>query len=139
MTTSRAPASTRTAPRITIRLLVALLGAPVAWLLHLAACYVLVALECNGGMSDAAFTAVLLALTLLLAAAAAAAGYVAFRMLPPQDRSAWAIAGDELGGREQFLAGTGLVLSAIFVLLIVLEGISPLIAPWCAEVMRIAW
>lgn len=113
----------------TVPLLVALLGAPLVWMVHLAASYFLVALHCGTGWTGARIAIALV--TLLGALAAAATGLFAWRRwkrirpvsgaepLDPIDTTA-------------FLLLSGAVLAALFTGAIVLTGLSPLFLPMCA-------
>ena len=131
-------AGLRAEPPSTPWLLVAVLGSPSAWVLHLMASYAIVGIECNGGLEGALYPLALLSATFVLAAAGLASGAVAYSLLRPDTRDAVHIATEEAGGRVQFLAGTGALLAAIFVLLIVLQGVVPLLVPTCAQIMRLA-
>jgi hypothetical protein len=119
-------------------LLVAVLGAPSAWALHLFASYGIVGIECNGGLAGALFPLTLILATLVLGGAGVTSGVVAFSMLRPSSGETLHLALGEPAGRVQFLAGTGALLAAIFVLLIVLQGVVPLLVPTCAQIMRLA-
>ena len=110
-------------------LLVALLGAPVVWAVHLAVSYFLVALDCNTSW-EGAHTAVLIA-TLLGALAAGGVGVFAWR--------GWKLARANRRGNlldtanvREFLALAGAALAALFAGAIVLTGVSPLFLPTCS-------
>jgi hypothetical protein len=120
------------------RLLIALLGAPSAWSVHLFASYSLVGIECNGGMSGAALALSLAGATILLGGFALWCGLTAYRMAPVQQGQSWRALASDTIGRVHFFAGTGALLSTIFVLLIVLQAIAPLVVPLCPEVLRVA-
>jgi hypothetical protein len=113
----------------TLPLLVALLGAPVAWAVHLAVSYFLVALDC-GSKWDGAQAAILLA-TLLCAVAAGGAGVFAWgkwrRVGGRQDRHLL-----EPAHVREFLLLSGAVLATLFAGAIVVTGIAPLFVPLCS-------
>lgn len=123
------------------RLLLALLGAPVAWTLHLLVGYVLVAFGCATAW-DGTDLAVL-ALTVLCAAAAIAAGLLGLRLWrqaqehrlsdeEPGDDEPWDGRLGERGARANFLAIAGVMLAILFTYAIVIEGLPPLFAPTCS-------
>ncbi|MGH7509454.1 MAG: hypothetical protein ACREMZ_08285 [Gemmatimonadales bacterium] len=124
---SSSPASA--APLGTGSLLVALLGAPIAWAVHLALSYFLVALDCgtswNGGRNG------IVVATIGFALAAAGSGLFGWRewkrMRVPTRR------GDvnQPQSREFFLLG-GVVLAMLFTVAIVLAGVSPFLLPMCS-------
>jgi hypothetical protein len=121
--------SSQAGPEIgTLPLLVALLGAPVAWGIHLSASYFLVVLDC-GSKWDGAEAAILLT-TLLCAVAAGAAGVFAW--------GKWRRAGGrqdlpwfEAAHVREFLLLSGAVLAVLFAGAIVVAGIAPLFVPLC--------
>src|SRR5688572_30241408 len=109
-------------------LLVAFLGAPIVWALHLAVSYLLVALDC-GSQWDGARAAVLVA-TAVCAVAAAGAGAFGWRQ--------WKRAPGQRGGSmldpvdvREFLLLSGATLAALFAGAIVFAGIAPLFLPLC--------
>lgn len=109
-------------------LLVALLGAPIIWAVHLAVSYFMVALDCNTSW-EGAHTAVLVA-TLICAVAAGGSGVFAWR--------GWRSARSQRRGNlldtanvREFLALAGAAMAALFAAAIVLTGISPLFLPTC--------
>jgi hypothetical protein len=110
-------------------LLLAFLGAPVVWVVHLAVSYFLVALDCNTSW-DGAQTAVLLA-TILCALAAGGTGVSAWR---GWRRARGGRRGDLLDSANvrEFLALAGAGLAPLFAGAIVLTGISPLFLPTCS-------
>jgi hypothetical protein len=123
------PTSSDAGPEIgTLPLLVALLGAPVVWVIHLAASYFLVALDC-GSKWDGAQAAILLT-TVLCAVAAGGAGVFAWgrwrRAGGRQDRHLF-----ESAHVREFLLFSGAVLAALFAGAIVVTGIAPLFVPLC--------
>lgn len=120
------------APRVPGRIkAIALLGGPLAWTLHLAGCYFVVALACTTGWPGA--PAVVLALTVVLGVAAVASGILAFRRWRQvQSAASWLHALNEAGGEEGLLFLVGLMLAGLFALLIVMNGVSPLLVPVCA-------
>jgi hypothetical protein len=110
-------------------LLVAFLGAPLIWAVHLAVSYFLVALGCSTNWNGAE-TAVYLA-TILGASAAAGTGVFAWVR--------WKRARGSRGGPlldvdhlREFLAFSGALLAALFVAAIIMAGISPLFLPLCS-------
>jgi hypothetical protein len=122
------------------RLLLALLGAPLAWLVHLSASYVVVALWCANGWRTG--TIALLVLTALGVVAALATGVLAWRLwgrgrahlvgdAEPGVPGSWDARLGERGARIAFLALLALFMSAMFGYLIVLEGLPSLFAPLC--------
>ena len=110
----------------------ALLGAPLAWTLHLFLGYLAVALGCTTGWTG---TAVVIAvLTVLLAAAAIAVGWIALRSWRQvQHATSWEHAVDEAGGHEGLLFLVGVFLAALFTLLILMNGVAPFVVPICAS------
>lgn len=106
------------------------LGAPVAWSLHLLLCYFIVALDCTTGWGGAV-PAIVIA-TVVLGAVAAWAGAVAFRHWPPPRGIGRVLS--ELGepvGRDRFLMLLGMALSALFTLAILATALAPLFVPTC--------
>ena len=122
------------------RLLLALVGAPLAWVVHLAASYITIALWCANGWEGGAVA--LLVLTILGALACAATGVLAWRLWREgQERIArdgepglpesWDARLGERSARISFLALLALFMAAMFGYLIVLEGLPSLFAPLC--------
>ena len=122
------------------RLLLALLGGPLAWTLHLLAGYLVVTVWCSSGWSGA--DQVVGILTLLCAGAAAASGMLAFRLWrqgqrvllrdeEPGGPESWDSRMGERGARGAFLAVLALLMGGLFAYLIVLQGLPPLFAPTC--------
>jgi hypothetical protein len=113
-----------------VTLLFGLLGAPTAWLLHLGASYVVVATGCTTGWSGTG--SALVASTILFAALAALAGFTSLRV-----RRGLRVAGgllesiDRSRGLAAFFMLIGTLGAALFLLLILLNGISPLFVPTC--------
>jgi len=138
----RAQARARDVRRIDAwRLVLALLGAPVAWTLHLLVGYVIVAFGCATawGGTDAA----IVALTVACAAGAVAAGLLGLRLWrraqehrlsdeEPGDDEPWDARLGERGARANFLAIAGVMLAILFTYAIVIEGLPPLFAPTCS-------
>jgi len=123
------PTSSGAGPKIgTWPLLVALLAAPVVWVIHLAASYFFVALDC-GSRWDGAHTAILLT-TVVCAVAAGGAGVFAWgkwrRAGGRRDRHLF-----EAAQVQEFLLLSGAVLAALFAGAIVFAGIAPLFVPLC--------
>lgn len=110
----------------TRRMLVAVLGAPVIWALHLLACYFLVTLDCitpwDGGVWST------LAVTAVAAAGSGGAGWVAW--------STWRGIGestfrpDEREWRRFLMVG-GMAASILFTTTILATGIAPLFVDTC--------
>lgn len=122
------------------RLLLALLGSPLAWVVHLLAGYLVIALWCSSGWSGA--EAVLGILTLMCAGAALASAVLAFRLWRQGQRAlladaepgapeSWDSRMGERGARAAFLAVLALFMGGLFGFLIVLQGIPPLYTPIC--------
>lgn len=109
--------------------MIAFLGAPLAWGVHLAASYFLVALGCGTGWRGAeagVFTA-----TVLCAAAAGWAGWLGWRgssHVRPVPREV-ALDPPAVTG---FLSVGGAMLAALFCGAIVITGIAPLFLPMCS-------
>lgn len=105
-----------------------LLGAPIAWLLHLSVSYFLVTLACTGDSGTPRWG--ILVATFGFAIVAASAGMVAYRgwrRLPSPAGSD----GEPGASRGRFLLVTGMLLAGLFVVLIVLAGLPPLFVPAC--------
>jgi hypothetical protein len=111
------------------RQLIALLGAPIVWVVHLAGSYFLVALDCSTSW-EGAQPAVLLA-TVLCTLAAGGAGIFAWRGWKRVPEGPGSDLLDSANVRE-FLAIAGAALGALFAGAIVLTGISPLFLPTCS-------
>jgi hypothetical protein len=122
------------------RLLLALLGSPLAWTVHLLAAYLVVTLWCSSGWAGADLTIGIL--TLICAAAAIASGVLAFRLWREGQRAlltdeepgapeSWDSRMGERGARAVFLAVLGLFMGGLFACLIVLQGLPPLYTPTC--------
>lgn len=111
-----------------LTLFFATLGGPVAWTLHLAVSYLLVALGCN--VSWAGTDAALGVTTLLFAGAAAASGWAAHRNWRRlRGERDWMVADPQ--GHSPFLLMVGMCSAALFLLLILLNGLPPLFVPTC--------
>jgi hypothetical protein len=117
-----------------------LFGGAVAWTLHLFASYLVVALWCSTRW-DGLGTAIAL-LTMLCAAAALASMVRAWQLwrrgqdalrsdAEPGVPEGWDSRLAERGARTAFLALVALCLDALFLYLIVLEGLPPIFAPVC--------
>jgi hypothetical protein len=113
----------------TARLVIVFLGAPIAWLLHLALSYFLVALGCGTGWAGAE-SGVLIA-TVLFAAAACWAGWLGWRGSKHALRAPDGLAVDPPGVRG-FLAVGGVILAVLFCGAIIITGIAPLFLPMCS-------
>ena len=114
-------------------LLIATLGAPVAWALHRAVCYFLVALACTTSWRGTGVTVAILAVTAVLGAFSAWCGRFSYRRWRALGgEGGWDRALDRPGGRGGFYWILGVLLSGLFTLVIVLEGLPPLFVPTCA-------
>ena len=114
---------------MTSRLLIAFLGAPTAWMVHLGASYFLVALGCGTGWQGA--EPGVLITTVLCAAAAGWSGWLGWRgwqRARPGDDGV-ALDPPEVRG---FLAVSGVLLAALFCGAIIITGIAPLFLPMCS-------
>lgn len=113
------------------RLLVAFLGGPTAWSLHLGVCYLAATIECATGWGGSDMTIVIA--TAVLGAAAAATGVMAYRTWRRRDPDARVepALGSSRGARELLLV-IGMVFAALSVLAIVLAGVVPFFVPTCS-------
>lgn len=122
-------------------LLLALVGGPVAWTLHLLVGYFLVAVGC--ATAWAGTDAAIVALTVVCAAAAVATGWLGLRLWrqaqehrlsdeEPGDDEPWDGRLGERGARANFLAIAGVLLAIMFTYAIVIEGLPPLFMPTCS-------
>lgn len=122
------------------RLLLALLGSPLAWTVHLLAGYLVVTVWCSRGWSGADLAIGIL--TLICAAGAVASGALAFRLWrsgqrvlltdeEPGASESWDSRMGERGTRAAFLAVLALFMGGLFAYLIVLEGLPPLYTSTC--------
>ncbi|HEU5210104.1 MAG TPA: hypothetical protein VFU06_11990 [Longimicrobiales bacterium] len=110
---------------------IAFLGGALAWTLHLATCYVVVALACTTGWGGAKVTVAVL--TVIFGALGIAAGALALReWRRVQHAPSWTHALNESGGHEGLIYMIGVMLAALFVALIVLNGMSPFLVPVCS-------
>jgi hypothetical protein len=111
-------------------LLLGMLGAPVAWVLHLLASYFLVALACTTGWSG--LQPALIVTTIVFAVAAAGAGVLSYRRWREGSRAQAVLeALMAPGGTAGFFWIMGIVLSGIFTLTILLAGMTPLFVSPC--------
>ncbi len=124
-------------------LLVALLGSPVAWTVHLLASYLIVAVWCAarwGGVGVA-----IAVITIVCAGAAVATGVLATRRwhrsraelahdAEPGVPGSWDDRMSERGARIVFLSVMSLFLAVTFTFLIILQGLPPFFAPACPAV-----
>ena len=116
--------------------LVALLGAPVAWALHLAGSYVLIAWACSSGWTRGVRWA-LLALTAAALAAALGSALLArrrwmvARAVDRPDDDAWDARMGERTARISFLMVVGLVTSLVFAVGIVYAALTMAFVPAC--------
>ena len=109
------------------------LGAPIAWTLHLFVSYLLVTIGCNvvwGGTVPAILIA-----TALFAAAAFGSGVVAYRRwrVASGTLSDWREAMREPRGQGSMLWMIGILLAGLFGFVILLAGIAPLFVPLCGS------
>jgi hypothetical protein len=116
-------------------LLVALLGAPVAWTVQLLGAYTIVAVACSTEWGGARATVGVL--TVVTFAAAVASGLVARRIWMrarlvdrPVDDS-WDARMGERTARVSFLMVVGLVLAALFALSIIYQAVPVFMASVC--------
>ena len=121
-------------------ILLSLLGAPVAWTVHLLVSYVVVALACATSWGGA--RVLIAVLTIAGVAAAVAAGVLALRLwrqgqaalrtdAEPGEPGAWDDRMGERGARGVFLAVVALFMAILFGYLIVLQGLPPILEPVC--------
>jgi hypothetical protein len=114
-------------------LLFALLGAPLAWTLHFLVSYFLVALFCAAAWEGAG--AAIGAATVVSVVVSAASGVVAYRAWRARrNAQSWDAALAEPAGWAAFVLVMGMLGSALFTALIVLEAVPPLFVPTCSEV-----
>jgi TRAP-type C4-dicarboxylate transport system permease small subunit len=100
----------------------AFLGGPLAWTAHLLISYGLVYVPC------AVRLPLLLLGTLVMAAVAIAAAVVSWRFIqrsPAQETDA------PMGGRNRFVGYAGLLNSILFLLIILAQGVTPLVLGGC--------
>lgn len=132
--------ATDLAPRIGRELLLAVVGPPLAWTVHLLGAYVMVALWCAEQWPG--LTLAVLALTAACFVASAASGILAYRLWhrgrqalstdrEPGAPESWDARMGERGARFVFLAVLAMFMAVLFSYLIVLEGLPPLFAPHC--------
>lgn len=103
----------------------AVLGPPVLWAARFGASYALLPYACAPG--DVRLLYALTVATLLAVAAAGVVGWVQWRRLGPS-------AGAPIGGpeaRARFMAGLGLLGSALFFAVVVLEGLALVLIDPC--------
>ena len=110
-----------------LRLLFAVLGAPVLWSIHLGVCYFLLTLDCISGWNGAGWG--MAVATVLAAAGSLAAGFSGWRIWRmfrsahiPADEREWA----------PFLVLVGMAASGLFTLVIVAEGVAPYFVQTCS-------
>jgi hypothetical protein len=99
------------------RLWFGLLGAPLAWALHLVVSYPVVPLACATGSA-----VILHAITIITALVAACAGVIAWQDFRSIDVRGDRAPGDAIQVNRKFLAGLGVSLSLFFLLVILVEG-----------------
>lgn len=114
----------------TVALLVAFLGGPLVWVIHLGVSYFLVALQCGTGW-EGARSGIVMA-TIVCAVAALGVGTFAMRLW--KRTRAQITSGNELDPPQtrEFLVLGGAILAALFAGAIVLAGLSPLFLPLCS-------
>ncbi|HYD55034.1 MAG TPA: hypothetical protein VEA99_20525 [Gemmatimonadaceae bacterium] len=121
-------------------LLGALLGSPLAWVVHLNGAYVIVALWCAERWPGTGIAVGVL--TALCVAACAASGLLAVRLWrtgqrllatdeEPGEPGSWDARMGERGARGVFLAVVALFMAALFGYLVLLQGLPPVFAPHC--------
>ena len=116
-----------------LKLLFVTLGPAVAWGVHFLLSYFLIALGCTTGWqrTDAAIGVA----TVLLAVVTGLAGWMAFRNWRPRGEGGtrWESVVSDPGGRRNFLLLIGMMSAALFGLLIIMEGLSPVFLSTCAR------
>ena len=121
-------------------LLGALLGGPVAWVVHLNAAYVIVALWCaegwrGVGVAIGVLTALCALLCLWSAVLAVRLWREGQRLLAndeePGHPDSWDSRMGERGARGVFLAVIALFMAGLFGLLVLLQALAPVFAPHC--------
>ena len=110
--------------------LTSVVGAPIAWALHLFASYVLLTIGCRTGWRGT--IPAILVVTVLFAAAAVASGMLAYRRWQRTggEERGWRMALSEPRTRD-LLWMLGILAAALFAVAIVLAGIVPLLVPLC--------
>jgi len=115
---------------------VAWLLAPVAWLVHLGASYLIVTLRCVDAWNESAVAITLIAVTLLLAAISLYVGLHSWRRMRalgiPADPG---IALSKDFGMDGLSMAIGVITGGLFLLLIVMNGVTPFFVPTCATGM----
>ena len=110
-----------------LRLVLGLLGAPLAWTLHLAASYAIVGIGCSTGWNGVAGAVVVTTLVCAaLAVASGAASYSAYRRM--------ATSGDATRAERptpDMLMLIGAILAGLFTAVIIIQGVPPLMLPPC--------
>lgn len=131
----KATASDATGP-----ILLALLGAPAAWTVHLLASYVVVTFACATSWGGAGVTIGIL--TAAGVAASVGAGALALKQwrrgqaalasdAEPGEPESWDARMGERGARGSFLAVIALFMAGLFGFLIMLQGLPPVFTPAC--------
>lgn len=127
-------------PAMGRRMAIALLGSPVAWVVHFLGTYFIVALWCAATWPG--LRVAITVFTLAALVASVATGVVAHRLwrrgqsalvtdAEPGEPEAWDARMGERGARMSFLAVLALFMAAVFTLLILLEGLPALLAQAC--------
>lgn len=122
------------------RMIAAVVGAPLAWTLHLMASYIIVAVWCASDWDGLAVAVGLV--TLVCAAISIVCGVIAWRVwregqamlerdAEPGRPDGWDSRMGERGARVAFLAVMSLAGAALFTFLIILQGLPPLFTPPC--------
>lgn len=107
-----------------LRAAFAMLGPPIAWALHLCACYFVVTMGCETGWPGSGLAVAIV--TVIFGAITAGAGFVAWR-----DR-ARAVGNADVTATLQFVNRVGLVSAPVFLFAIVLAGIVPAFVARCS-------
>lgn len=127
-------------PAMGRRMAFALLGSPIAWVVHFLGSYFIVALWCAATWPGLRLAIVLF--TVASVAVSGATGVVAFRLwrrgqaalledAEPGAPEPWDARMGERGARMSFLAVVALFMAVVFTLLIVLEGLPALLTQAC--------
>jgi hypothetical protein len=112
------------------RLGFAMLAPPIAWALHLCACYFIVTMGCETAWTGAGW-AIALA-TLVFGAIAGAAGFIAWRDRPVTDPAHHENhQEDDSSSNARFIYRIGLIAAPVFVVAIVLAGVAPAFVARC--------
>ena len=122
------------------RMIVAVVGSPIAWTLHLMGSYILVTVWCSlgwGGLSLAIGVVTVACAALAIWSGAVALGLrregqaMLERDREPGTASGWEARMGERGARISFLAVMSIGSALLFTFLILLQGLPPLFTPPC--------